>query len=885
MPDAFFTVPYPEHTHFVGREDDLARLHAALQEEGPVGINPATTGNPTGVTGQGGIGKTQLAVAYAYRYRGEYPDGVLWLNAANEWRVEFARLADDLNLPAAGGSMTLDTADRQRLSRVLAACAALQGGPTARAAYLEVAGLRRFVASLDLNGSTREVANLLVARLELFGFLPDQPTHHALGVLLEYVSGLEDTPAEDGHWLRAIIGRYRLITTATTPQSQDERIIAAFAWLREHPRSLLILDNLAAPATLDEPLTRDCVPGRLPGGVLFTTRRREMGRFRPVELKTLPPGAALRLLLRDHRRQPALDPAHPEHSVAADICATLGYLPLALEIAAAHLAKYSSRPLAAYREELRRRGALDVIADQRVPVITRHETGLAAALAAQWATLGDEAQLLLRVAGQLPEAAYVPVARLGLLAGVPEEGHSFFEVTLTVALDELQDASLIEELAGNQARLHPLVREFARDRTPPEGKDAFRMDCVRRLLDTISDIETLERHVDARGIDALLRDLLAARNLLDRSDQETLLRDLDSYFRVLRQEAHNLRGWQRVDAPGLLAQQLALRLVNSATPALFGDLAAHLRSCGPTWLMRWIARSESLEPGMALSTHKGGVNAVVVVSDGRWAVSGGWDGLRIWNLDTGQSARMWAQQGHRVNAVAVTPDGRRVISGGPEGLHIWNLDTGQSKRLPVEHEGRVNAVAVSPDGRRVISGGTDRTVRVWDLEASHSVGKLAKHAGEVNAVAVIRDGQRAITGTSTGTLYFWNLSINWHRPPLTGHIGRVNAVAATPDGKWAVSGGQDKVIRVWNLDTDENEQTLPGHRNWVSDVAVTSDGRRAVSGGTDGTLRLWDLASGRELAYVVLHNSVRCVAIASGQPPLVVAGDKDGNVYCLEWVE
>ena len=82
VPDAFFTVPYPEHTHFVGREDDLARLHAALQGAGQVGINPAALndptalGNPTGVTGQGGIGKTQLAVAYAYRYRAAYPDGV-----------------------------------------------------------------------------------------------------------------------------------------------------------------------------------------------------------------------------------------------------------------------------------------------------------------------------------------------------------------------------------------------------------------------------------------------------------------------------------------------------------------------------------------------------------------------------------------------------------------------------------------------------------------------------------------------------------------------------------------------------------------------------------------------------------------------------------------
>ena len=47
MPDAQFTVPYPEHTHFVSREDDLARLHAALQGEGPVGIGKTQTAAST----------------------------------------------------------------------------------------------------------------------------------------------------------------------------------------------------------------------------------------------------------------------------------------------------------------------------------------------------------------------------------------------------------------------------------------------------------------------------------------------------------------------------------------------------------------------------------------------------------------------------------------------------------------------------------------------------------------------------------------------------------------------------------------------------------------------------------------------------------------------
>src|SRR5262249_34061941 len=68
--EAPFLVPFPRNGDFVGRDGDLARLHASLSGSGagPVGIRPA------GLTGMGGIGKTQLAVEYVYRHREDYPD-------------------------------------------------------------------------------------------------------------------------------------------------------------------------------------------------------------------------------------------------------------------------------------------------------------------------------------------------------------------------------------------------------------------------------------------------------------------------------------------------------------------------------------------------------------------------------------------------------------------------------------------------------------------------------------------------------------------------------------------------------------------------------------------------------------------------------------------
>src|SRR4029079_17118365 len=50
------------------------------------------------VAGMGGIGKTQLAVEYAYRRRDSYPGGVFWVNAARSWQSELAALAEKVGI-------------------------------------------------------------------------------------------------------------------------------------------------------------------------------------------------------------------------------------------------------------------------------------------------------------------------------------------------------------------------------------------------------------------------------------------------------------------------------------------------------------------------------------------------------------------------------------------------------------------------------------------------------------------------------------------------------------------------------------------------------------------------------------------------------------------
>jgi len=86
----------PENPFFTGRETELEQLRKQLQETGTAAIT-----QPVSISGLGGIGKTQLALAYANRFYSSAYRVALWVNAANKETLQtnFAELAEVLNLP------------------------------------------------------------------------------------------------------------------------------------------------------------------------------------------------------------------------------------------------------------------------------------------------------------------------------------------------------------------------------------------------------------------------------------------------------------------------------------------------------------------------------------------------------------------------------------------------------------------------------------------------------------------------------------------------------------------------------------------------------------------------------------------------------------------
>ena len=107
-----FLVPFrAKGKYMVGRDTALEKVRQQL-----LAGKPTSIGQTALFQGIGGLGKTQLAVEYAYQYRDKYPNGVYWITADENIDAQLTQLAVDANwvAPASEHATKLDIA-RHRL--------------------------------------------------------------------------------------------------------------------------------------------------------------------------------------------------------------------------------------------------------------------------------------------------------------------------------------------------------------------------------------------------------------------------------------------------------------------------------------------------------------------------------------------------------------------------------------------------------------------------------------------------------------------------------------------------------------------------------------------------------------------------------------------------
>ena len=478
--------------------------------------------------------------------------------------------------------------------------------------------------------------------------------------------------------------------------------------------SLLVLDNLEEADLLDRDLPglAQARPRGLGCRLLITSRQPELPGCRPLQLKFLPAPVARALLLREAERGA---PEGSEAEALEHLLAILGGLPLALVMTGRLLARRSALSCATLVAALRRQGAVDVLSARGdIPPDYQERVGrsFGALLVEAWDALPADRPLLpqiLRALGCLAENAFVPEAVLPLMVEVPPvDPLDLGDAPVEAALRWLDAAQLVERNQAGEARLHPLIYDFAAKRADA----AFRTVTSERVRASLADPKTYSGH-DLPILLRLAIDLdrqggIAASG----SDAAAALRPL---VRMLSAEAYNLR--RGIDTGFSMYAQL--------------DHAATLHGVTDLKAAAVAAANERSEPHLTA----------------RWTTAGASGAVR--HRLAGHETGVWR--------CAISADGRTGLSASEDRtLIVWDLASGVVRHRLAGHRDAIWGCAISADGRTGLSASRDRTLIVWDLLNGAVRHQLALDAA-AHGVSLRVEMRLALVGDDKGNVTLFEL--------------------------------------------------------------------------------------------------------------------------------
>ncbi|MFC5186329.1 BTAD domain-containing putative transcriptional regulator [Actinomadura harenae] len=286
------------------------------------------------------------------------------------------------------------------------------------------------------------------------------------GQLYVDLRGAEAQPVDPGQVLARFL-RALGVAACRIPETTEERS-ALYRSVLAGRRVLVVLDNAA-----DQRQVRPLLPGTAARGAsgpaaVITSRSAATGLPGAVlvEVDVLDPGAAVHLLgsIAGHDRTAA------ERQAASDIVRLCGYIPLAVRIAGARLAR---RP----RWALARLAGLLGDERRRLTELSDDDLAVHASFALSYARLRAETRRVFRLLGLL-ECADFASWTAAAVAGIGVDDAQRH-------LEALIDAQLLTEVGTEprpRYRVHDLVRLYARERSVAEDDADARLAAVERAL-------------------------------------------------------------------------------------------------------------------------------------------------------------------------------------------------------------------------------------------------------------------------------------------------------------------------------------------------------------------------------------------------------------------
>ena len=256
--------------------------------------------------------------------------------------------------------------------------------------------------------------------------------------------------------------------------------------------------------------------------------------------------------------------------------------------------------------------------------------------------------------------------------------------------------------------------------------------------------------------------------------------------------------------------------------------------------------------------------------------------IHLYEMDRAEPIREFVSDPVAVHRVAFALDDGHFVSGTNRGrVVLWSIDSSTPLYIFAPYHRGINGIVVSPDGRFALSADNDMSLILWNLKERDAERRFIGHTAEVHSVAISSDGRTALSGSEDKTLTLWDLT---SPQPIHGesHWNRVGAIVFSEDGRRALSGAADGKLILW----DENRRCLRRFESGLKDIAgaaLSPDLRHALTGDREGVVILWDLASFQPLRrFDGLGKASEYPSFSFGHPCVLVSEDLRLTLQALD---
>jgi WD40 repeat protein len=249
------------------------------------------------------------------------------------------------------------------------------------------------------------------------------------------------------------------------------------------------------------------------------------------------------------------------------------------------------------------------------------------------------------------------------------------------------------------------------------------------------------------------------------------------------------------------------------------------------------------------------IHSLAVAPDGNTLAAGRHDGsVSLWDTSTGKELRLWKADELPVVALSFSPKDKVLASGSWQGIRLWEAETGRRLDPYVEELGWPRKIVVSPDGKALAAGCFNSTLRLFDARQGKQRAEVTLAPYSLGDFAFSPDSQRLAfveapffpDGPRNNRIRLLDTASGRDAGVLLERAEMIRYIAFSPNGDGIAGWGANDYC-LWDAHTGKELKRFRGPQNAVSSFGYSPDGRLLATSGQGDANALWDPIKGKKV--------------------------------------